>query len=177
MGKKYFSKKFLGVMVLAGAMLLPSNSAFAYDRGKARHTEIVTVGRQRYSYHDGRFFKPGWFWFNIALVHPLIGAVVTSLPAASTTIVIGNTTYYRYNETYYKHCPGGYIVVDKPAARNNIAVLPELPGERVNINIPNSNGSYTTVTLIKQREGYLGPQGEYYPGNPTLAQLRSLYGR
>ena len=49
-------------------------------------------------------------------------------------------------------------------------------GDAVTINIPNSNGSYTSVVLVRQDGGYIGPQGEFYPGRPTVEQLRALYG-
>lgn len=49
--------------------------------------------------------------------------------------------------------------------------------ETVVINIPNSNGSYTQVTLRKSGSGYIGPQGEYYPEHPTVEQLKALYGK
>jgi hypothetical protein len=52
-----------------------------------------------------------------------------------------------------------------------------LSGEALTVNVPNTNGSYTPVTLIKQKDGYIGPQGEYYPGHPTVTQLRVLYGK
>lgn len=45
------------------------------------------------------------------------------------------------------------------------------------INIPNSRGGYTAVTLKKAGTGYVGPQGEYYSDNPTVEQLKVLYGR
>lgn len=45
------------------------------------------------------------------------------------------------------------------------------------VNVPNCNGSYTPIALRKFGRGYMGPQGEYYHGNPTVAQLRALYGR
>lgn len=48
-------------------------------------------------------------------------------------------------------------------------------GKTLIINIPNSNGSYTQVTLRKHRDGLLGPQGEYYPEDPSVEQLRILY--
>ena len=44
------------------------------------------------------------------------------------------------------------------------------------VNIPTSNGGFTPVKLIKQGSGYIGPQGEYYKGNPTVQQLEVLYG-
>lgn len=49
--------------------------------------------------------------------------------------------------------------------------------EAVTINIPNSNGGYTAVKLARYKDGYKGPQGEYYPGHPTVDQLRALYGK
>ena len=53
----------------------------------------------------------------------------------------------------------------------------ESSADTVVINIPNEDGSYTPVTLVKHGEGYLGPQKEYYTGHPTVAQLRVLYGK
>ena len=48
--------------------------------------------------------------------------------------------------------------------------------ETVVINIPNVNGSYTPVRLVKTDSGYIGPQGELYLNRPTVDQLRVLYG-
>ena len=42
----------------------------------------------------------------------------------------------------------------------------------VTVNVTNSNGSITPVTLRKQGVGYLGPKGEYYNSLPTSEQLR-----
>ncbi len=44
------------------------------------------------------------------------------------------------------------------------------------INIKNSNGSLTPVTLSRQGNIYVGPRGEYYTQLPTEDQLRSVYG-
>ena len=43
---------------------------------------------------------------------------------------------------------------------------------RVTVNITNSNGSITPVTLTKQGVGYVGPRGEYYNSLPTEEQLK-----
>ncbi len=42
----------------------------------------------------------------------------------------------------------------------------------VTINITNSNGSITPVTLRKQGVVYIGPRGETYPTLPTQEQLK-----
>jgi hypothetical protein len=183
MDKKNVSKR-LGVTAgLVLVMVLQSTNAFARDTDKGRGAqrgrtrEVVTVGHQRYSYHDGRFYKPSLFQFEIALRIPPIGAVVHFLPFGHRSFVNGGLTYYHYNNIYYRVCPSGYVVVPTPEVSQNVIATQNLSGERVSINILNSNGSYTTIILVKQRGGYVGPQGEYYPGNPTIEQLKSLYGK
>ncbi len=44
------------------------------------------------------------------------------------------------------------------------------------INVKNSNGSYTPVTLRRVGNQYAGPRGEYYPSMPTEDQLKIAYG-
>ena len=65
------------------------------------------------------------------------------------------------------------IVVKVPAEHKTITVN----DDTVTIYVSNSNGSYMPVTLVRHGNGYIGPQGEYYAGNPTVAQLKVLYGR
>jgi len=44
------------------------------------------------------------------------------------------------------------------------------------INVKNSNGSYTPVSLRRLGNQYVGPRGEYYPALPTEDQLKVAYG-
>ena len=44
------------------------------------------------------------------------------------------------------------------------------------INVPNSNGSYTPVTLRRAGRLYIGPRGEQYLHLPTVEQLQGVYG-
>lgn len=44
------------------------------------------------------------------------------------------------------------------------------------INVQNSNGSYTPVTLRRAGNQYVGPRGEYYSALPTEQQLKVAYG-
>ena len=122
--------------------------------------------------------------FEILVSAPPIGAIVTVLPFGYRTIVIGEATYYYYGNVYYTVCPSGYVVVSAPAVNSNVVAVPSavtypqrVSGETVIVNVPNSNGSYTPVTLVKQKDGYVGPQGEFYPGHPTVDQLKVLYGK
>lgn len=185
MAKKSWCGKLLAILVYSLILMLPSAQAFARDRGRQSDRqhgrEVVTVGHRRYNYHDGRFFRPGWFGFEIAIGSPPRGAIVTYLPFGHKTIIVGGITYYYYDNVYYTTCPSGYVVVPAPAiVRPAVPVVAQpqkSSGENVVINVPNSDGSYTAVTLTKYRDGYIGPQGEYYPGKPTVEQLKALYGK
>jgi hypothetical protein len=109
-------------------------------------------------------------------------------------VVANGQTYYYCDGTYYQQVPQGYVIVQAPVVVSapvvvvpaaNAYVAPAAPvvqvpageGEPVEVNVPNSDGTFTKVTLFKHSNGYKGPQGEFYPGNPTVDQLRALYGK
>jgi len=173
MGKKIFAKNIWLILILSLIFVLPSTNAFARGRESRSHREVVVVGHQRYHYRDGRFYRPGWFGFEFAIFAPPVGAIVTFLPVGHRTIIVAGTPYYYYDNVYYRTCPSGYVVVPEPVINPN--VMPS--GQTVTINVPNSNGSFTPVTLVKHNNGYIGPQGEYYSGNPAIDQLKALYGK
>lgn len=45
------------------------------------------------------------------------------------------------------------------------------------VNIPNSKGGYTAVTLKASGKGFIGPQGEFYFEFPKVSQLKAMYGK
>ncbi|MFA5114951.1 MAG: DUF6515 family protein [Candidatus Omnitrophota bacterium] len=179
--------KLLFVLFLSVVFLAQPISAFARPghEGPRRGPEHVYVGHERYHYHDGRFYRTFFFGlFEILVAAPPIGAVVTVLPAGYETVSVGGVTYYYYDNIYYRVCPSGYVVAESPAVVSNVVVVSSATAktkkpsdQSIIVNVPNSNGSYTPVTLFKQKDGYVGPQGEYYPGNPTVEQLKALYGK
>ncbi|MFA5144463.1 MAG: DUF6515 family protein [Candidatus Omnitrophota bacterium] len=181
-------------LALCFSLILFTQSTNAFARpgtggpdGPRRGPENIELRQERYRYHDGRFYRPIFFGlFEILVDVPPVGAIVTVLPAGYRTIIIGGVSYYYYDNIYYTVCPSGYIVVSAPVVSTGAVVVSpavsvtqpqKISGETVIINVPNSNGSYTAVTLVKQKDGYTGPQGEYYPGHPTVEQLRVLYGK
>jgi len=94
----------------------------------------------------------------------------------------GHSYHYGHDRWYDSGFFGFSIAL--PSKAGSIAVRVPLEsktvitkGDQITINVPNSNGSYTPVTLVKYGSGYIGPQGEYYPGNPTVEQLKALYGK
>jgi len=76
----------------------------------------------------------------------------------------------------------GYVVgkqVDQDRRMDNLESLAQqtqFEANTVTINVHNSNGSYTPVTLTRQDNVYIGPRGEYYMSLPTEEQLKLAYG-
>ena len=176
MTKQMLKSKFLVVVVLLLALTVSySPNAVAWG------------GHGHYYYRDGSWHDRGWFWgsFGVGLA---IGAIVATLPPRYETVYVSGAPYYYYDGIYYRPAPSGYVVVQAPTvvtapAPAAVVITPALTepeatsGETIVINIPNASGGYVPVTLTKHKTGYLGPQGEYYEGHPSVKQLRVLYGK
>lgn len=80
-----------------------------FPRGYAE----VHVGRDRYYYHRGVFYRPGPRGYYV--VRAPRGAFVRVLPPHYARVYIGPSVYYRYGDVYYQDYRGGYVVVDPPA--------------------------------------------------------------
>ena len=73
---------------------------------------------------------------------------------------------------------GGYMIgneMDKSDAARDRAYRTEQANTAI-VNVTNSNGSTTPVTLRRVGAQWQGPRGEYYSSLPTSAQLRPIYG-
>ena len=149
--------------VLALFLVLPliSSSASAYG------------GHDRHYYREGNWYRHDASGVEIAVAALALGAYVESLPPRYTTVVVQGAPYYYDGTTYYQQYPnGGYIVAQPP-----VAAVPQVQlQDTLTINVPNSRNGFTSVQLRRSGNGFIGPQGEYYPGSPTVSQLSALYG-
>jgi hypothetical protein len=175
MSKTILNNKLWLIIILCLGLSFSTANAFAWGGH----------GGGRYYWHRDRWYGPGWLGLDMAVSALAIGAVVEGLPGGYTTIVVGGVPYYYYGGYYYRHYPYGYVVVPQPVVTPVVyaptpeatpVVVTQPQGKTATINIPNSKGGYTTVTLTKHKNGYIGPQGEYYEGHPTVEQLKALYG-
>jgi len=66
-------------------------------------------------------------------------------------------------------------VVEQPIVVQQVQNEPPQPAT-MTINIQNSNGSFTPVTLRQIGAQWVGPKGEYYNAVPSVGQLRPVYG-
>jgi len=113
-----------------------------------------------------------------------VGTIVYGIPVGSHPMMINGVTYYEYNGAYYTSIPGGYQVVQPPiiyqatapvVVQSAAAVTTTDTPEGLTVNIPDSKGGYTAVTLKRSGTGFVGPQGEFYPEFPKVEQLRVMY--
>ena len=189
MTKQILRNKLLIVIVLLLAFTVSySSNAFAYG-GHGGHGGYG--GHGHYYYRGGHYwYGGGWFLGGFAAALA-VGTIVAALPPYYETVYVSGAPYYYYDSVYYRPGPTGYIVVPAPVtttvvaapAATAVVAAPDVTqpkvaaGEAVVINIPNTSGGYTPVTLTKHKTGYIGSQGEYYEGHPTVEQLRVLYGK
>ena len=132
-------------------------------------------------------FNPWWppFFGQFSIYLPT-GTIVATLPHHYTTELVNGQTFYHGRHHWYRRCEDGFVIVDEPMPQT--ALIAEAPkadsthaGHSENpdnlvVNIPCPDGSSTQVKLQKHHDGYVGPQGEFYPGRPGIAELKTLYG-
>jgi hypothetical protein len=166
-------KKAVCLIIIGSLLVMPCSQALAGH------------GSGHYRYDNGRYHRNGSFWFGIGATTLVLGAVIASLAPRYELVVVNGVTYYYKDGVYYVRRPGGYVVVQQPLVAQQPIVVQQpiiiqqsaLMGETFVVNIPNNNGTYTSVTLVKSNNGYIGPQGEFYPGHPSIDQLRVIYGK
>jgi hypothetical protein len=149
----------------------------------------VWAGGMRYYYYDGLYYS--YVGGDYVLVAPPAGAVVRTIPSDFQPVVINGATYYVNNGTYYLYTSHGYqvvaapvmvvqpapVVVAQPVTTVVTTPAPVAVEESFTVNVPNDKSGYIPVVLKRSGKGYVGPQGEFYPEFPKVAQLKVMYGK
>ena len=147
--------KGIGSMLIVGSIMFVAPSS-VFARGEAHRDD-----GQRHHYSNRVFY-----------------------PQNSISFAIGGVKFLLSDGAFYRNNIVRYTVVTPP--RETVVVSAPVTiikaqdmrlSNTVEITFPNSDGTFTTVVLEKTAQGYLGPQGEYYFGKPSVEQLRVLYGR
>jgi hypothetical protein len=149
----------------------------------------LAIGSLTYYYDDGIYYRRSGYGY--VVVPPPPGAIVREIPPVYVPVVINGATYYTCDGIYYAYTPQGYMVASAPPAQALVPqqyagtvvekIMPTVAVQQsdktVTINIPNSKGGFSAVTLKKSQNGYIGPQGEFYPEFPSVEQLKVMYGK
>jgi hypothetical protein len=176
-------------------MILSAFDASAWRSGGGQGGSAFRGGGGFYHSNHGNY---GWgvpYWFTDYTPVPPIGAFVAYLPDGYTRVLVDGSTYYYGSGYYLMPYSSGYVVVAEPV--NAIVEMPAVVApdqaqgvragtqpmeskttshDTTTINVPNSKGGFTQVTLVKHKNGYVGPQGEFYASHPTVDELKALYG-
>ena len=204
MTKKIFKNKLWGtVIVLCFALALSASNAFAWGHGgHGGHGGGRYYWHGGRWYGPGWFgFDVAVSALAIGAIVEGLPYGYTTVVAGSVPYYYYDGYYYR------PYSPGGYIVVQQPVATYPVVsspavVQPTIPvvvqspqalpaqtniansnvtladaGEEFTINIPNTHGGYTPVTLKSSGKGFIGPQGEYYSEFPKIKLLRVMYAK
>jgi hypothetical protein len=159
MARYMLKNKLLAVAISLVFCAVFSTEAFAWQgrsqngREGSKRNEVQHGMAGHGSDRRGEWDQDDWLWGGIALSALAVGVIIASLPRQNEPVILAQT----------------------PAT---LGIQPQWSSsESVEINVPNARGGYTPVVLTRCEGGYVGPQGEYYSGNPTLEQLKALYGR
>jgi len=101
-------------------------------------------------YYDGPYYPPEDAYIDPSIIYqPAVPSVTVVEPPPTESIV-------------------------QPAVTTPVTVDIQ---DSYTVNIPNDKGGYTAVILNRSREGFIGPQGEFYPEFPKVWQLKLMYGK
>ena len=163
MAKITFPNKLWLITVLSLALVIPFNNAFArggFDRQSGHGSYGGQNNRGGYDRKGGGSgYNSGWVWGSLA-AGLVIGSIVSALSSHHETVYT-NAEPVEVTDVVYMSSVNQPQVYDR---------------ETVTINVPSSNGGNIVITLVRYSNGFVGPQGEFYPILPTAEQLRIRYG-
>lgn len=180
--------KACGVMVsvvLAGSVALAE--PYRGDYHGDRHSGHDRGGRSYHGYNGGRSYHGyndggrHYGYSRDSRGNLIFGLVGIGLAAAIVSTIERPTVYVQPAPVVYE-TPRVVYVQPQPRVVQQITVVEQpvqvAPPQPiiVTINIQNSNGSFTPVTLRQVGAQWVGPRGEYYNGVPSVGQLRPMYG-
>ncbi len=147
----------------------------------------ISIGGSPCFYSDGIFYRRAHEGY--VVIAPPVGVVVDEIPWGCHRVIVNGRIYYTNGNVYYQSTRDGYVVVDSPlvVAPSQVTVIntPQTdPNVYINnnvesftVNIPNHRGGYTAVSLQRSGDGFIGPQGEFYPDFPSVEQLKVMYAK
>jgi hypothetical protein len=97
---------------------------------------------------------------------------------SDTTFIYKGTPYFYYNGVYFMRVGNVFAATTPPFtgySNPDAAYAQGQATDTVTCNVPAGEG-FVPVKLVKLDKGYVGPQGEFYPAEPTVDELKSIYG-
>ncbi len=139
---------------------------------------LLAAPAQAYEHGRGRHHRP----YYVKDHYPSSGQVVVRFPNSVISVVIGGRKYDYCDGVFYRKHGPRYVVVAPPReiivadTRDHGRDADDVQGV-FTVHIPNSGGGYTTVIVKRSGDGFVGPQGEFYPEFPKVEQLKVMYAK
>ncbi|MBU9888994.1 MAG: hypothetical protein KTQ49_03890 [Candidatus Omnitrophica bacterium] len=145
-----------------------------------------------YVYYNSTYYVQEPAGYTVVTPPPQVvtqNPVATEAPEKTIVVTVPNpngsyipVTLEKYSDGYKG--PNGEFYPDYPsidqlkAMYAKASAVAERPFPDVlDFNVPNRNGSFTKITLTRTKDGYVGPEGEYYKEKPTMDQLKIMYAK
>jgi hypothetical protein len=154
---------------------------------------VVVIGGVAYYVVDDVYYRPGPGGYVVVERPPEPAKVVAPAPEPpgnTRTLYVPKKDSDGFVPVTLKKIDGGYLgpqgefypTMPPVALLTEMYGIPEMlrdgPSDRSYfIHVPNKDGqTYTRVELIRRDNGFVGPQGEFYPIMPSVAHLAQMYG-
>lgn len=155
------------------AVALAGSVTMAGDRGRDYRGGHGDGGRSYRGHYDG---GRHYGYYRNARGDLFFGLLGIGMAAAIVAAVDRPVYVQQPVQVVYQE-PRVIYVQQPQVVQQPVVVQVEQPRPAmVTINIQNSNGSFTPVTLHSVGSQWVGPKGEYYDAMPTVGQLRQVYG-
>jgi hypothetical protein len=155
------------------AVALAGSVTMAGDRGRDYRGGHGDGGRSYRGHYDGGRHYGCYRNARGDLFFGLLGIGM----AAAIVAAVDRPVYVQQPVQVVYQEPRVIYVQQPQVVQQPVVVQVEQPRPAmVTINIQNSNGSFTPVTLHSVGSQWVGPKGEYYDAMPTVGQLRQVYG-
>jgi hypothetical protein len=159
--------KVLFVAAMISPLIMGSALSYAFDHNGGGHG-YGHDGWHGHSYVGVNFSVwPDNYYYGAPYYYPADEVLVS--PPVYEPVVINEAP-----ETVIQQ-PATVIEPAAPVI-TSAAATSDIP-DSITINIPNDKGGYTAVALNKSGNGFIGPQGEFYPQFPRVSQLKVIYGK
>lgn len=158
-----------------------------------RQTKTIVHQSENYYVYDDTYYVKKQKGYQVVTPPQAVvtsNAVAVEAPEKTVVINVPNpngsyipVTLQKYSDGYVG--PNGEFYKDYPSidqlkamyAKESAFIIRNDEPEEIEFNVLNANGSFTKVTLLKSEDGYVGPEGEFYPKKPTMKQLEQMYSK
>jgi hypothetical protein len=157
-----------------------------------RYNRVVVIHGVAYYEVDDVYYRSTPEGYIVVERPPEPGKVVASVPepqGTTVTVYAPKKDNDGFTPVTLKKIDGGYLgpqgefypTMPRVSLLTEMYGIPEIlqdmRSDTYFIHVPNKDGqTYTRVELTRRNNGFVGPQGEFYPIMPSVAHLAEMYG-